>query len=95
MAQPDDPRAAVPIDEGTSIPVGLGETTSFDITRLDFGHHAGRTIADLAKEDPEYLAWLARRSVGCPLPPRDCSRDGVGRAERERLAPLTSERSRF
>ena len=64
MTQPDDPRAAFPIDEGPSVPVGPGPASSFDATRLDFGHHAGRTIAELATEDPDYLRWLARHPSG-------------------------------
>ena len=64
MTQPDDPRAAFPIDESPSVPVGPGPASSFDATRLDFGHHAGRTIAELATEDPDYLRWLARHPSG-------------------------------
>jgi len=48
-------------------PVGPGEpetTTSFDHTRLDFGHHAGRTIEELAVIDPDYLRWLERHPSG-------------------------------
>ena len=39
-------------------PVGPG-ATSFDSTVLDFGHHAGRSIEELAQTDPEYLRWRA------------------------------------
>jgi uncharacterized protein (DUF3820 family) len=44
-------------------PVGPG-TSSFDATVLDFGHHAGRTIVELALTDPDYLRWLARHPSG-------------------------------
>jgi len=64
MTQPDDPRGAFRIDENPSVPVGPGPASSFDATRLDFGHHAGRTIAELATEDPDYLRWLARHPSG-------------------------------
>lgn len=64
MSLPDDPRGAFPIDESRSIPVGPGPASSFDATRLDFGHHAGRTLAELAVEDPDYLRWLARHPSG-------------------------------
>lgn len=64
MTQHDDAHAAFPIDESPSTPVGPGSATSFDATRLDFGHHAGRTIAELAAEDPDYLRWLARHPSG-------------------------------
>ena len=47
-----------------SVPVGPGAATSFDATRLDFGHHAGRTIGELATIDPDYLRWLARHPSG-------------------------------
>jgi len=45
------------------VPVGPGES-SFDASRLDFGHHAGRTIEELASVDPDYLRWLARHPSG-------------------------------
>lgn len=64
MTQQDESRGALPIDENPSIPVGPGPTSSFDATRIDFGHHAGRTLAELADEDPDYLRWLARHPSG-------------------------------
>jgi hypothetical protein len=47
-----------------SVPVGPGHRWSFDGRTLDFGHYAGRTISDLADEDPDYLRWLARHPSG-------------------------------
>ena len=64
MTQRDDARASYPVDENPSVPVGPGPASSLDATRLDFGHHAGRTIAELAAEDPDYLRWLARHPSG-------------------------------
>ena len=52
------------ISGGGRIPVGPGPETTFDSTRLDFGHHAGRTISELADADPDYLRWLARHPSG-------------------------------
>lgn len=46
-----------------SAPVGPGPS-SFDVTTVDFGHHAGRTIQELAAIDPDYLHWLARHPSG-------------------------------
>ena len=46
------------------VPVGPGQGSSFDATTIDFGHHAGRTIAELAESDPDYLRWLARHPSG-------------------------------
>jgi exodeoxyribonuclease X-like protein len=46
------------------VPVGPGHDSSFDSSTLDFGHHAGRTIAELAVSDPDYLRWLARHPSG-------------------------------
>jgi len=63
MATDDDHRA-FSIDGRGTTPVGPGHASSFDATRLDFGHHAGRAIADLAIEDPDYLRWLARHPSG-------------------------------
>ena len=35
-------------------------------TVLDFGRYAGRSLADLARNDPDYLEWLARTMIGRP-----------------------------
>lgn len=65
---PDDERQAFPVGEDRREPVGPGHEPplagSFDPTRLDFGHYAGRTIAELATLDPDYLQWLARHPSG-------------------------------
>jgi hypothetical protein len=61
MSDPFDPTR----EDGTSVPVGPGETpTTFDASVVDFGHHAGRRIEDLAEEDPNFLYWLARHPSG-------------------------------
>jgi hypothetical protein len=62
MERQDEHRAIEVESEGLA-PVGPGHTT-FDSTVLDFGHHAGRTIAELAETDPDYLRWLARHPSG-------------------------------
>ena len=62
MAQRDDRSFEIDSDEAVS--VGPGPSSTFDATRLDFGHHAGRTIAELAVTDPDYLRWLARHPSG-------------------------------
>lgn len=61
-----DDRGAIEVGSGSNgtTPVGPGAATSFDETILDFGHHAGRSIADLATTDPDYLRWLARHPSG-------------------------------
>jgi len=46
------------------IAVGPGHDSSFDGRTLDFGHYAGRTIGELANDDPDYLRWLARHPSG-------------------------------
>lgn len=58
-----DERVAFEIGGG-AVPVGPGPQSSFDPTTLDFGHHAGRTIEELATIDPDYLRWLARHPSG-------------------------------
>lgn len=62
MAQRDD--RSFEVEPDGSVPVGPGAASTFDATRLDFGHHAGRTIAELAVSDPDYLRWLARHPSG-------------------------------
>lgn len=57
-------RSAFEITGDGRSPVGPGPASSFDPTRLDFGHHAGRTIEELATLDPDYLHWLARHPSG-------------------------------
>lgn len=60
----DDDRSAIEVAADPIVPVGPGAFTSFDRRTLDFGHYAGRTIAELADDDPEYLRWLARHPSG-------------------------------
>jgi hypothetical protein len=63
MGERDDAKS-FEIRDSTQVPVGPGAPSSFDPTRIDFGHHAGRTIAELADLDPDYLRWLARHPSG-------------------------------
>jgi hypothetical protein len=58
-----DDKRAFEVESDQRKPVGPGQT-SFDPTVVDFGHHAGRTIAELAVTDPDYLRWLARHPSG-------------------------------
>ncbi len=61
MAETQDERTAFPVDPGLT-PMGPGPR--HDTTRLDFGHYAGHSIAELAEADPDYLHWLARHPSG-------------------------------
>jgi broad specificity phosphatase PhoE len=62
--EPDDARAFhIEIDRQQPVGPGPAEST-FDPRRLDFGHHAGRTIEELAEIDPDYLRWLERHPSG-------------------------------
>lgn len=63
MNDRDEPRS-FEIGRDSSVPVGPGAQSSFDASRLDFGHHAGSTIQELAEIDPDYLRWLARHPSG-------------------------------
>ncbi|HEX6127727.1 MAG TPA: hypothetical protein VF071_01765 [Candidatus Limnocylindria bacterium] len=65
MAEHPEEREAFEVGGNSSVPVGPGTgPTSFDPTRLDFGHYAGRTIEELADTDPDYLRWLERHPSG-------------------------------
>jgi uncharacterized protein (DUF3820 family) len=66
MSDATDQRRHLPIEPGSTVAVGPGQvvSSSFNPTRLDFGHHAGRTIEELADSDPDYLRWLARHPSG-------------------------------
>lgn len=63
----EDPEA-FHIEEDSRQPVGPGQDPgpppSFDASRLDFGHYAGRTLEELASLDPDYLRWLERHPSG-------------------------------
>jgi exodeoxyribonuclease X-like protein len=63
-----DRRKGFRVAEDSSRSMGPGHgppaPTSFDPHRLDFGHHAGRTIEELATIDPDYLHWLERHRSG-------------------------------
>lgn len=59
-----DERQPFAVGRDPGMPVGPGPASSFDGSRLDFGHYAGRAIAELASEDPDYLRWLARHPSG-------------------------------
>lgn len=63
MEETEEARA-LDIGRDPSVPVGPGRQSTFDATRLDFGHHVGRSIQELAEVDPEYLRWLARHPSG-------------------------------
>ena len=63
MDERDDEHQAFEVGSGGAVPVGPGHS-SFDPSRLDFGHYAGQSIAELATTDPEYLRWLARHPSG-------------------------------
>lgn len=60
----DDRDRSFEVTPGEKQPVGPGQDSTFDSSRIDFGHHAGRTITELAKTDPDYLHWLARHPSG-------------------------------
>ena len=55
---------------------------------LDFGRYAGVTIAQLARDDPDYLRWLKRHSSGIRY------RQQIDAALSEPTGPTASERIR-
>jgi exodeoxyribonuclease X-like protein len=64
-AQGDQDRAFhIEIDRQQPVGPGPAASSSFDPQRIDFGHHAGRTIEELAEADPDYLRWLERHPSG-------------------------------
>jgi broad specificity phosphatase PhoE len=68
MGDNTDTRPSFGVEGEGSLPVGPGHDAdaraSFDAARIDFGHYAGQTIAELAERDPDYLRWLARHPSG-------------------------------
>lgn len=61
---PGETRQPFEIEPEQGVPVGPGQSSTFDPTIIDFGHHAGRTVEELAALDPDYLRWLARHPSG-------------------------------
>ena len=56
---------AVPISQPRAAPGTAWASARSDAnTVLDFGRYIGWSIADLARQDPDYLRWLARHSSG-------------------------------
>ncbi len=56
-----------PSDSATGSPLTERMMTSSSGTVLDFGRYEGWTIGQLARQDPDYLEWLERTSIGRPL----------------------------
>ncbi len=67
-AAPEPPTAPVRSapDEARAVhaPPRGGTASGSTGTRLDFGRYAGWTLDALAREDPDYLEWLARAPGG-------------------------------
>jgi hypothetical protein len=65
MTDFEDPTRPLDTESGETTPVGPGWTSpTFNPRVIDFGHYLGRTLEDLAEEDPAYLYWLARHPSG-------------------------------
>jgi hypothetical protein len=67
MGTPEDaanPTRPFEVETGETTPVGPGPGSTFDPHVVDFGHHAGHSIEELAETDPGYLYWLARHPGG-------------------------------
>ena len=73
-------REPVPDTEGGLTPRPWG-TTQRSGTVLDFGRYAGWSFPEIARQDPDFLRWLARMPMGARMPPRSSGRwDRCGRA---------------
>jgi hypothetical protein len=65
MTDPRESEELIGAGGGTPTPVGPGhQPSTFDPRVVDFGHHAGERIEDLAETDPAFLYWLARHPSG-------------------------------
>jgi hypothetical protein len=62
--QPKERAFHIEIDQQRPVGPGPAASSSFNPQILDFGHHAGRTIEELAGSDPDYLHWLERHPSG-------------------------------
>ena len=61
---PDPPPAEPQVHAAGSGLPGRRPAPHTDGTVLDFGRYAGWTIGRLADQDPDYLEWLARTTIG-------------------------------
>jgi hypothetical protein len=83
MTDPKDPNRTFDVETGETTPVGPGWSGStFNPHVVDFGHYAGKTIEELAEEDPAYLYWLARHPGGARY------RAEIARVLADRNAPV-------
>ena len=58
-------RQTVAVTVGTTDdPDRTARRSAQDAGMVDFGRYSGWTIAQLAREDPDYLRWLSRHSSG-------------------------------
>lgn len=55
---------AVAIEPRERLADGPDTDLPLDGVTLDFGHHAGRTIEELLRLDPDYLVWLGSHPIG-------------------------------
>jgi curved DNA-binding protein CbpA len=53
-----------PDPQGDAAPATPIRSAPKDPSVIDFGHYEGRSIAELARTDPDYLLWLARTPAG-------------------------------
>ena len=62
----DAASATSPIPPPAPAPAGVSHAASIkpDSGVLDFGRYSGWSVADIARQDPDYLRWLARHSSG-------------------------------
>lgn len=60
------PLPAVPVTWAARPPGPASERPAGG-TILDFGRYAGRSLADIARSDPDFLEWLSRTQVGRSL----------------------------
>jgi curved DNA-binding protein CbpA len=71
--------------------------TSSTSSAIDFGRYAGWTLETIAREDPDYLDWLARAPVGrrfrteiyALLAARESAANGLAARAQQRSQPTT------
>jgi len=82
-------RETVAVTVGTTQhPDRTARRSAQDAGMVDFGRYSGWTIAQLAREDPDYLRWLSRHSSGIRY------RRQIEAALGQSISPTPSERMR-
>ena len=95
-AAPEPPAGTVWSAQGEAkavyVPPRGGAATGSTSSTIDFGRYAGWTLSALARENPDYVEWLARAPVGRQYRPEIYTLMAARESAAQRAASRTSPR---